>query len=342
MRKASLMTWVSIFAVFLAGCQTGGNEQASQNAINPSPIAIKPRPKPSPQATPFDKPPVVAQKPGNNSAVAGLIQPELPENAVKRVPLGQRSDPFSAVPAQPVVTVSPNPSAQGATTPRPVPRIPQLPSVPSRGGTPGNRPPAPKPTTTTKFRLPRLPQTARRPNVLPQRQQVRQPPKAVASKPTRPASSRATGAKPTQPNSLPTQPNNLPGSPANSPLATAPRPIPELPKLPEPTQARGVEVTGVAQVGGVPMAIVKVPNEPARYVREGQRIANGQVLVKRIEMNRGPEPVVILEQYGIEVARGVGEPPAASPGGPGQPPPPPTASLPSVSPPLSTNAAPQA
>ena len=335
MRKASLMTWVSIFTLFLAGCQTSGNEQASQNAINSSPLAVKPRPKPSPQATPFDKPPVVAQKPGNSSSVAGLIQPELPENAVKRVPLGQRSDPFSAVSAQPVVTVSPNPSAPGATNQRSVPRIPQLPGVPSRGGTAGNRSPAPKPTTTTRFRLPRLPQAASRPNTSPQRQQLRQPPKTVASKPTTPGASQASGAKPGQP-------NNLPGAPGTGPLAAAPRPIPELPKLPEPTQARGVEVTGVAQVGGVPMAIIKVPNEPARYVREGQRIANGQVLVKRIEMNRGPEPVVILEQYGIEVARGVGEPPATSPGTPGQPPPPPTASVPSASPPIGNNVTPQA
>jgi hypothetical protein len=68
-------------------------------------------------------------------------------------------------------------------------------------------------------------------------------------------------------------------------------------------------------VGGVQMAIVKVPNEPDRYVREGQRIANGQVLVKRIETNRGPNPVVILEQYGVEVARGVGDAPSTSPGG---------------------------
>jgi hypothetical protein len=109
-----------------------------------------------------------------------------------------------------------------------------------------------------------------------------------------------------------------------------------LPKLPEPTQARGIQVTGVVEVGGVPMAIVKVPNEPSRYVREGQRIANGQVLVKRIEMNQGPEPVVILEQYGIEVARGVGEAPATSPGGPGQTPQGPTASVP-YSAPLNTN-----
>jgi hypothetical protein len=86
-------------------------------------------------------------------------------------------------------------------------------------------------------------------------------------------------------------------------------------------------VTGVVQVGGTPVAIVKVPNEPARYVRPGQRIANGQVLVKRIEMNRGPTPVVILEQYGVEVARGVGDSPSNTPGLPGQPPQGPTASV---------------
>jgi hypothetical protein len=122
------------------------------------------------------------------------------------------------------------------------------------------------------------------------------------------------------------------------PAVTPPPPVvPELPKLPEPTQAQGVQVTGVVEVGGVQMAIVKVPNEPDRYVREGQRIANGQVLVKRIETNRGPNPIVILEQYGVEVARGVGESPATSPGGPGQPPPPPTASLPPASTPSNTS-----
>jgi len=31
------------------------------------------------------------------------------------------------------------------------------------------------------------------------------------------------------------------------------------------------------------------------------------VLVKRIEINEGADPIVILEQYGIEVSRAVGE-----------------------------------
>jgi hypothetical protein len=111
----------------------------------------------------------------------------------------------------------------------------------------------------------------------------------------------------------------------SSPPLPGPNFIPRLPKLPEPTLAKGIEVTGVVEVGGVPRAIVKVPNEPSRYVREGERLSNGQVLVKRIEMNRGSTPVVILEQYGQEVARGVGEKPPGAPTGEAESP---TASLP--------------
>jgi hypothetical protein len=65
-------------------------------------------------------------------------------------------------------------------------------------------------------------------------------------------------------------------------------------------------------------AIVNAPNEPSsRYIQEGQRLAGGQVLVKRIETNRS-EPVVVLEQYGVEVVRAVGEGGAPA-GGPGIP-----------------------
>jgi hypothetical protein len=64
----------------------------------------------------------------------------------------------------------------------------------------------------------------------------------------------------------------------------------------------------VVQVGNSYQAIIKAPNEPtSRYVSVGQRLANGQVLVKRIEMNPGGDPIVILEENGIEVGRSVGE-----------------------------------
>ncbi|OBQ37938.1 MAG: hypothetical protein AN487_08840 [Anabaena sp. CRKS33] len=83
-----------------------------------------------------------------------------------------------------------------------------------------------------------------------------------------------------------------------------------LPLAPQPEIARAVVVTGVVLIGEVPQAIIKAPNEPtSRYVQPGQRLMNG-VLVKRIEMRQGSNPTVILEQYGIEVVKQVGEKPA--------------------------------
>ncbi len=88
-----------------------------------------------------------------------------------------------------------------------------------------------------------------------------------------------------------------------------------LPPPAQPELARAVIVTGVVLIGREPQAIIKVPNEQAsRYVQAGQRLANG-LLIKRIEMNEGSNPIVILEQYGIEVARMVGETPTGSTGG---------------------------
>ena len=92
--------------------------------------------------------------------------------------------------------------------------------------------------------------------------------------------------------------------------------IPALPPLPEPTLAKAVEVTGVIVVAGVPQAIVKAPNEStSRYVQAGQRLSNGQVLVKRIEVNSGSDPIVVLEQNGVEVGRAVGDKASPTSGG---------------------------
>lgn len=110
-----------------------------------------------------------------------------------------------------------------------------------------------------------------------------------------------------------------PGSNGSGPNSSTPgtgslAPIPDLvpiapPPPPQPETARAVTVTGVVQIGSVPYAIVNAPNEPhSRYVRSGQFLSNGQVLVKRIEMvSGGIDPVVILEEFGVEVARQVGD-----------------------------------
>lgn len=116
-----------------------------------------------------------------------------------------------------------------------------------------------------------------------------------------PASPPAPPVAQTQP-VVPPPPSPLP------PVAAAP-PI----EPPRPEIASGIAVSGVVQIGEELQAIVQVPNEGiSRYVRQGQLLSNGQVLVKQIELNQGAEPVIILEQNGIEVAKSVGEQPTNS------------------------------
>lgn len=113
-------------------------------------------------------------------------------------------------------------------------------------------------------------------------------------------------------NSTPSNSTSSNGArPSSGSLAPIPQLVPNnvavLPQLPQPDLARAVKVTGVVQIGTTLYAIVNAQNEPSsRYVRAGQRLSNNQILVKRIEMNRGSEPVVVLEQYGIEVPTEVG------------------------------------
>lgn len=138
---------------------------------------------------------------------------------------------------------------------------------------------------------------------------------AKASDPLPSSSSSApapTSPRPTAPSSVANAPRSsaAPTKPSIKPGLKAPKApaIAALPPLPEPTLAKSVEVTGVIIVAGVPIAIVQAPEEPtSRYVQAGQRLSNGKILVKRIEMNGGSEPVVILEQNGVEVARTVGD-----------------------------------
>jgi hypothetical protein len=153
------------------------------------------------------------------------------------------------------------------------------------------------------------------------------PQKLIPQIPSRPSGSRIGVQKPKtvalrNPSSNPGRSLNPNGSNAGSQISPGPGNIlppvvpgsaanpalPPPPALPDPDLARAVAVTGVIQVGSDPQAIVKVPNEAtSRYVRVGQLLANGQVLVKRIEINEGADPIVILEQYGLEVSRAVGE-----------------------------------
>ncbi|MBW4645875.1 MAG: hypothetical protein KME23_23290 [Goleter apudmare HA4340-LM2] len=120
----------------------------------------------------------------------------------------------------------------------------------------------------------------------------------------RSASLPATRVLPAGP--IPILPSALP------PVVPSPNLVSLLPQSAQPDLAKAVVVSGVVLLGNKLQAIIKVPNEPtSRYVQAGQRLANG-LLIKRIEMNEGSNPVVIVEQYGIEVARMVGDAPSAT------------------------------
>lgn len=76
---------------------------------------------------------------------------------------------------------------------------------------------------------------------------------------------------------------------------------PVLPQLPTADLAEDTIVTGVIKLNGVDNILVQAPNEEySRYVQVGDTIANGQVRVKRVDFRRN-SPIVVLEQYGIEV-----------------------------------------
>ncbi|MDR9405356.1 MAG: hypothetical protein RI580_18205, partial [Halothece sp. Uz-M2-17] len=89
--------------------------------------------------------------------------------------------------------------------------------------------------------------------------------------------------------------------PASDGLPSLPEENAPPPPPPEPELARAVQVQGAVKIGDEVSAIVKAPNEKSsRYVRPGQLIADNQVLVKRINIDQRPNPIVILEELGIE------------------------------------------
>ncbi|MCY7321809.1 MAG: hypothetical protein LH660_08425 [Phormidesmis sp. CAN_BIN36] len=98
------------------------------------------------------------------------------------------------------------------------------------------------------------------------------------------------------------------------------RPIAVLPPLPitqipmtiaqpisRTSLADAVQITGVVQIGGRAVAIIQSPQEgTARYVKPGDYVANGSVLLKRIIISKNGEPTIVLQQNGVEVMKSVG------------------------------------
>ncbi|MEM1394273.1 MAG: hypothetical protein AAF757_05165 [Cyanobacteria bacterium P01_D01_bin.116] len=306
------ITIASILALAIAGC-SGGEDNSNTVESTPSQTAENNQDE---KTEPFTDPPLVPPKQPNIArAPSTLIEPTNPTERVGVVSKG-RSDPFDDIlPSVKFPTNNENSEDSGATnTPnttnttagkvaRKVPKMPPL-------------PPSSKNKIASKGRPRRVAVKPRRSAVISARTGGNSINPNSRNPNSRNPNSRNPNSKNTQQTankpgskggnaaaSVPVVPKKLPGVVPQPDLASV------LPPPPEPKLAQAVLVSGVVQVGNRPQAIIKVPSEPtSRYVQAGQRLASG-LLVKRIEMNEGSEPVVILEQYGIEVARLVGEEP---------------------------------
>lgn len=273
-------------AFWLGGCG-GGSEEPAATAPDPNApaepgVVADPNASADPNAMPAD-PAAVPAAPATAPTTATDPSPGLPAGTLPPELIAS-TNPQARV--QEVQRNRPDPFAQVTVTPVVV-------ESPNRNG------------ATT------------RPFVTPAGQGVRVPPLATGRVPALPGGQSGAGVAaagagtPSGTGQLAPIPN-LTGQTLNG---QAQRPV--APPPPQPTIARAVKVMGVIQIGNTAHAIVQAPNEPtSRYVRVGQRLSNGEVLVKRIEMNRGAEePVVVLEQFGIEVPIAVGEGgPPPSPG----------------------------
>ncbi|MBW4560037.1 MAG: hypothetical protein KME32_02580 [Mojavia pulchra JT2-VF2] len=272
-RRNSTIAGAAIFILAIAGCTSESTEQAS----NPSPTAANL----SPTATPAVKTPPATQSfnnpviPGKQVSKVASVTYSPSSNLIQPTNAKEREIMVLKGRTDPFAQISGQMVTEIAnTTTKPVPVLPPLPTVK----------PLRKIAVVAKVPLRSGVKTA---NLIAQKTN------------TNKQASASPGLAPVLPRVLP-------------PVVPSPNLVSVLPKPEQPELAKSVLVTGVILVRNQLQAIIKVPNEPtSRYVQAGQRLANG-LLIKRIEMNEGSNPIVIVEQYGIEVARMVGDAPANS------------------------------
>ena len=291
------ITIASILALATAGCTIGGDDSDSA-VVEPVPEETAEN-NPDPKTEPF-KEPLVPPKPKIGGTPSNLIEPTNPTERVGIVSRG-RTDPFDDIvpsvkfptnnqDSEDSAATNTNTNTNTTATNKAARKVPKLPPLPKSNAK----------TVASKPRPRRVAVKPRRSAVISARTggNARNPNSGNQQTANKPGANNSKGTA-----SVPVVPQKLPGVVAQPDLTSL------LPPPPEPKLAQAVLVSGVVQVGNRPQAIIKVPSEPtSRYVQAGQRLASG-LLVKRIEMNEGSEPVVILEQYGIEVARLVGEAP---------------------------------
>jgi DNA polymerase III gamma/tau subunit len=311
MKKLQWITSLSLVAVLLGSCTSN------------STVSKAPTPKPSVSSAPVAANPP-APKPAEKVApVPGLIPPTEPISIP--IPKGRR-DPFGSVAVAPIKQQSPSettkpsqtrqePSKQSITKPnntKPDNTKTQAKTTSNQKATTASKQTtsnqkattASKQTTSNQKATTASKQTTSNQKVATASKQTTSNQKvATASKQTTSNQKVATASKQTTSNQKvattdkPSSPQrNVTSQPLNPP--SAPAPSTEL--------ASAVEIKGVMQVGRKLSAIVKESDGKAsRYVSAGEYIANGAVLVKRIQVADNQQPLVILEQNGVEVIKPV-------------------------------------
>ncbi len=335
---------IGSLAVFTTSC--GGDSgkpatpTASPSAVASPAAAVPPTVPATPAATTAPKPTLAAAptvpgtspatKPVSVDVAAGLIPPTDGDNWAKTVSKG-RSDPFAMLTLQPVEVAAPAP-IKGTGKPQKTGS-----SIASSSGNVSNN--SKKITTIASNSSgiksgvnKALPTIKISTSALPKGTSfAKQSPPTVktdkiAAPPTPPAKVSAkgkiasngvipTGFAPGTPEQGYTRPgtgylndHNLPISaiPRSGINKVLPKIINELPAA-KPEQAPALEISGVIEVAGKTQVIVKLPSESfSRYVEVGDRIADGKVLVKRVEDRQSLSPTIVLEEVGIEVPRKIG------------------------------------
>jgi hypothetical protein len=263
----------------------------------------------------------IAIKPVSVDVAAGLIPPTDGESWAKTVAKG-RPDPFGMLALQPIEVIEPidplvqaakpqQPSVKVAANNTPASKPSVLPTIKIATGSTkatkvaGNQKIASsgKNQTVAISAIPRSGVNRALPKII----VALKDPVIAKTKPTTKVvrNSKVIAAKPVLTRAKVTGANDFPIKPQ---IAAKPEKIVE-----KPLQAMAVEISGVIEVGGRTQVIVKLPTESfSRYIEVGERVADGKVLIKRVEGQNSLSPTVVLEEVGVEVPRKIGDRTSAS------------------------------
>lgn len=295
MRSPTIVPLLALLAIAASSC---GSDTPEATGEDPTASAPASAPANAPgaastddaKAQPFDSPTVAAQD--TTAPANGLIgSTNSKERAIqvqRNIQASQKNkgntNPFGLLPVKAIPDVAENSLAVSGNGSSAKPGGPPLPPLNPQSGEP-----------TPDLPFPIIPLVSSIPYI---------PPLEISPQGRAPVNPPSPGRAPSAPSSA--------SSPRSNPPAAAPPAAPNFePPPPSTSLAESIEVLGVVQVGREVQILVRTPDSPlGRYVAVGETVANGQVLIRRVErLQGGGEPIVILVQNGIEVARVVGDTP---------------------------------